>query len=114
MKTISFPFGVKAMFKKNVRFVSKLLISVAFRHSFFYCLKGCHIINQHIERKNVMSDDLKKRCKTMIETTEVPVSKFCRRIGISPTAYYRWQKGDLNLGEKTLRTIQADLERLRY
>jgi transposase-like protein len=61
-----------------------------------------------------MSNDLKRRCKTMIATTEVPVSKFCRRIGISSTAYYRWQNGDLQLGEKTLKAIQADLERLRY
>ncbi len=61
-----------------------------------------------------MSEDLKRRCKIMIDETEVPVSRFCRRIGISSTAYYRWQKGDLRLGENTLQAIKADLERLRY
>lgn len=52
---------------------------------------------------------LKERCKKLIAYFDLPVTRFCRKIGISPQAYYRWQKGELNLSENTEKNIDRFL-----
>lgn len=52
---------------------------------------------------------LQERCIKLIETFDLPVTRLCRKIGISPQAYYKWQKGELKLADKTLNNIDRFL-----
>lgn len=58
--------------------------------------------------------DLKERCKQMFAITEKPVTKFCRAIGMSTTAYYKWMKDELNLSDERLEAIDTELKRMNY
>ena len=56
----------------------------------------------------------KKRCAKFLSELGVAVTVFCRKIGISTTAYYRWQADDLNLSIETERRIATYLEKFGY
>lgn len=43
--------------------------------------------------------DLKQRCEDFLQELGLPITRFCKNIGITPQSYYRWQKGDMNLKE---------------
>ena len=56
----------------------------------------------------------KERCLSFITALHLPVSRFCRNVDISPTAYYRWQSDDLRLSENTENRIKNYLEQFGY
>ena len=41
----------------------------------------------------------KQQTKAILQEVGIPVAVFCRKIGISDTAYYRWLHDDLRLSE---------------
>ena len=49
---------------------------------------------------------LQDKTAQTLKAIGIPVSVFCRKIGFSDTAYYRWLHGDLNLSEATERRIK--------
>lgn len=55
---------------------------------------------------------LKEQAKKILSECEIPVTKFCRRVGISGTSYYRWQDGDLRLSESTEQRIKNYINEL--
>ena len=54
-------------------------------------------------------DSIRNRCKCMTSELGIPISKFCERIGISRSAYDRWQRHNLQLTEQRLRDISEYL-----
>lgn len=54
----------------------------------------------------------KEKTKKIIDEFQIPVAKFCRKVGISGAAYYRWQSGDLKLAEATETRIRNYINEL--
>ena len=54
----------------------------------------------------------KEKTKKIIDEFQIPVAKFCRKVGISGAAYYRWQNGDLRLSEETEARIREYINKL--
>lgn len=54
---------------------------------------------------------LKIRCKNILSEIGIPVTVFCRKIGISTASYYRWQNDDLRLAEETEKRIKSFIEK---
>lgn len=57
---------------------------------------------------------LKERCNKFIEEIGVPISVFCKNIGISRTQYYSWQRGDRNLSGYMEQRISDYLEKYNF
>lgn len=55
---------------------------------------------------------LKEQAKKILSECDIPVTKFCRRVGISGTSFYRWQSGDLRLSEATETRIRNYINEL--
>ena len=49
---------------------------------------------------------LAQRCDNFVKTLGVPITKFCKNIGLSRTALYDWQHGKLKLSDNTLARIE--------
>lgn len=56
--------------------------------------------------------NIKDQTKRIIIGFQIPVAKFCRQVGISSAAYYRWQSGDLKLAEATETRIRNYINEL--
>lgn len=57
---------------------------------------------------------LKEKIKKFLEWSGMPKTVFCRRINISPSALYRYLKGDLYLSEETEQKIYDYLGQFDY
>ncbi len=53
--------------------------------------------------------ELKERCKKLIEAFDLPISRLCRKLEISRTAYYDWQNGKYELKPEKLARIEEFL-----
>ena len=53
---------------------------------------------------------LKDRCNAVISDIGIPVTVFCRKVGISTASYYRWLLDDLKLKDSTLCRIEKNIE----
>lgn len=58
--------------------------------------------------------DLVTRCQRLIDVLGVSVTAFCRRINISPSAYYAWKNGNLRLSDDTLIRIENYLKTYNF
>ena len=56
--------------------------------------------------------ELSERCNAYINYVGVSVAEFCRRVEISPSAFYQWQRRELELSEVTQARIAAYLDRM--
>jgi len=52
-----------------------------------------------------MNDLLRQRCERFLLAFGTPVSKFCRMITLSPAAYYKARRGELELSDATVSRI---------
>lgn len=59
-------------------------------------------------------DILRKRTKEFIETLKLPISRFSSVIGIERSTYYKWIKGEFDLGEKRTAIIDEYLKRFGF
>jgi hypothetical protein len=50
--------------------------------------------------------DIKKLTREVLTKIGIPVTRFCRAVGISSATYYRWLAGDLVLSEQTENRIK--------
>ena len=50
--------------------------------------------------------NLRQQTRKILDEIGIPVSVFCRKMQISDTAFYRWQKMDLKLSAETENRIQ--------
>lgn len=48
---------------------------------------------------------LKQRCKNYLNTFQTPTTKFCKRISLSYSGFYKWLRGDYELSAETQRRI---------
>lgn len=55
--------------------------------------------------------NIKTKCRKVTTEIGIPVTKFCRCVGISSTTYYRWLAGDLRLSEETENRIKNYTEK---
>lgn len=55
-----------------------------------------------------------ERCNNFLNELGVPVAVFCRKVNISPTAYYMWRAGQLRLSDDTLNRIDDYLSKYNF
>lgn len=54
------------------------------------------------------------RIDAFIRNTGLPITRFCRKIELSPQCYYRWRKGEVNLKDSTIKRIEMFLEQFGF
>lgn len=57
---------------------------------------------------------LKERCNKFIKEIGIPITVFCKNIGVSRTQYYAWQKGERNLPRNMEQRILDYLEKYNF
>ena len=50
---------------------------------------------------------LKQQTTDTLKRVGIPTTVFCRKVGISVTAFYRWRQGDLRLSDEKVERIKA-------
>lgn len=55
-----------------------------------------------------------ERCNKFMCELGIPVTAFCRRIQISPQAYYAWRNGDLSLSDATVTRIENHISKYGF
>lgn len=78
----------------------------------FYIFFTDKYIQMFKERRRNMS--LKERCKKFIDELGVQVAKFADNCGIGRSTYYQWQKGDIELSDKSLNKIDDYLKKYGF
>lgn len=79
---------------------------------YFFCLQlYTHINKKGGERLKLYTQE---RCKQFLSELKLPVTRFCTLINISPQAYYKWIKGELNLSIATVNRIDQVLNRYGF
>ena len=58
--------------------------------------------------------DLKVRCEKFLLASGVPVTKMCKRLDMSTSSYYRWQRGILQLSYSRLKAIEQYLSQFGF
>ena len=58
--------------------------------------------------------EIKERTKKFIGELGIPVTSFSKNIGISVSAFNRWQRNDLNLSETTVKRISSYLTKYNF
>lgn len=53
------------------------------------------------------NDEILERALELLKKYDMPISKFCDRVGFSYAAFYAWRKGTLKLSDSTLDRIEA-------
>lgn len=61
-----------------------------------------------------MIANLKERAAAFLSASGVPITKFCRRLDMATSTYYRWQSGILDLSESRLKSIDSYLNQFGY
>ena len=54
---------------------------------------------------------LQERCTSFLDSLGLPISRFCRKVELSDTAYHRWIRNDLKLSDKATARIDSFLKR---
>ncbi|MBO5007397.1 MAG: hypothetical protein J6D26_01010 [Clostridia bacterium] len=57
---------------------------------------------------------LKERIKNYLHTTGIPMTKFCKRLGLCTATIYRYLKDDLRLSADTENRIKDYLEKFSF
>lgn len=58
--------------------------------------------------------ELLQRCEKAHGCLGIPVTVICRKVGISPQAYYKWRNGSLRLSQPTLERIETYLQQINF
>lgn len=56
-----------------------------------------------------MNDLLKQRCERFLLAFGTPISRFCRMVCLSPAAFYKARRGELELSDATVSRIDGFL-----
>ncbi|MFR5728111.1 hypothetical protein [Blautia stercoris] len=54
-------------------------------------------------------NELKERCRKFIDELNLPVTSFCMNVGLSPSFYYKWQRGERNMSNEKEKHISEYL-----
>ena len=63
---------------------------------------------------SINQTEVKTRAKKFIRDLGIPTTRFCFNVGISSSAFNRWQRNDLNLSETTVNRISEYLKRYNF
>jgi len=61
-----------------------------------------------------MKNSLTNRIDRFITDSGVPITRFCRAIGITPQTYYPWRKGETRISYATIQRIEEYLRKFNY
>lgn len=61
-----------------------------------------------------MQKILQDRIDRFISDSGVPITRFCRAIGITPQTYYPWRKGETRISYATIQRIEEYLAKFNY
>lgn len=56
--------------------------------------------------------DIREQTRKLQSELGIPTTTLCRKLNISPSAYYRWQNGDLRLSAETENRISTYINKL--
>ena len=59
-------------------------------------------------------NDLIKRCENMMNELGIPLTAFCKKIELSPSAYYKLRNGDLKVSQETAQRIETFLGKYNF
>lgn len=59
-------------------------------------------------------NDLIKRCENMMNELGIPLTAFCKKIELSPSAYYKLRHGDLKVSQETAQRIETFLGKYNF
>ena len=59
-------------------------------------------------------NDLTKRCENMMKELGIPLTAFCKKIELSPSAYYKLRHEDLKVSQKTAQRIEVFLTKYNF
>lgn len=59
-------------------------------------------------------DSLRNRTKTFVETLNLPISRLAKSVGFERSTYYRWVKGEFDLGERLSIAIDEHLKKFGF
>lgn len=62
----------------------------------------------------VNQDSLRNRTKTFVETLNLPISRLAKSVGFERSTYYRWVKGEFDLGERLSVAIDEYLKKFGF
>lgn len=57
---------------------------------------------------------LKTRIKKFVEEFEMPITIFCKKVGMSTASYYKWMNGVFNLSEERENRISEYLSKYGF
>lgn len=57
---------------------------------------------------------LKTRIKNFVEEFDMPVTVFCKKVGMSTTSYYKWMQGAFNFSEEREKKISEYLSKYGF
>lgn len=55
-----------------------------------------------------------ERCQKMTEELSIPTTKFCKHIGVAPSSFYAWRRGDIRFSDTTLKRIDGYLRKYGF
>lgn len=58
--------------------------------------------------------ELIERSVKMIDEMGIPVTKFCEKVSVSTSTYYKWKRGELDITQDRMREIDNFLARYNY
>ena len=50
----------------------------------------------------------------MTEELSIPTTKFCKHIGVAPSSFYAWRRGDIRFSDTTLKRIDGYLRKYGF
>lgn len=62
----------------------------------------------------VNQDSLRNRTKTFVEILNLPISRLAKSVGFERSTYYRWVKGEFDLGERLSIAIDEYLKKFGF
>ena len=63
---------------------------------------------------NLNQDILRQRTKAFVETLNLPISRLAKSVGFERSTYYRWIKGEFDLGERRGKAIDEYLKKFGF
>lgn len=69
---------------------------------------------KNTNNNSISQTEIKTRAKSFLAELGIPTTRFCFNVGISPSAFNRWQRNDLILSESTVKRILDYLKRFNF
>ncbi|HIT89064.1 MAG TPA: hypothetical protein IAC41_01400 [Candidatus Merdenecus merdavium] len=58
--------------------------------------------------------ELKERCRNFVAELNLPITAFCKNVAISPSFYYKWQRGERIMASDKVKRIDKYLQKYGF